>query len=167
MRDTKSRFILQKSVRVRAELLLYMWKWAGCITCAHASSASDSISQDCFWGRWSSGQYHLAHLLPLALCSHTDVLGHQGGSTGSRESQLRNGKSVCFSIGGAHAGFSVVWACGQVHRGSDQAPCSPLLPRSVGVACHVPPDRKLSIQRCQLRCTCNCSVTLFSQNALK
>lgn len=85
----------------------------------------------------------------------------------SRESQLRNGKSVCFSIGDARAGCSVVWACGQVHQGSDQAPCSPLLPCSVGMACRVPPDRKLSIWICQLHCMCNCSMTLFSQNGLK
>lgn len=78
----------------------------------------------------------------------------------SRESQVRSGKSVCFSIGDARAGCSVVWACGQVHRGSNQAPCSPLLPRSVGMACRVPPDRKLSVQICQLCCMCNCSITL-------
>lgn len=35
---------------------------------------------------------HLALLLPLALCSRKDLLGHQGGSTGSREIKRKPGK---------------------------------------------------------------------------
>lgn len=111
--------ILQSRFVSGLNLLLYIWRWAGCITCVmcYSSLSLNSFSQDCFWKRWPwwphlpSCLLHLCwhkcstfksiHLLHMAhlIATQTLAMAQRRGSTGWRASEKKANLCI-FSISG-------------------------------------------------------------------